>query len=34
MVCVFCGHDAEWPMCHYCNDYKGLVTIEEWEALG
>ena len=32
MVCVFCDKLADLPWCHYCHEYKGLMTIAEWES--
>lgn len=31
MVCVFCDQDTTLPYCALCQEYKGLMTIEEWE---
>lgn len=32
MVCVFCDESTTLPYCGRCQEYKGLMTIEEWEA--
>ena len=32
MVCVFCDQDTNLPYCALCQEYKGLMTITEWEA--
>ena len=32
MVCVFCDQDTALPYCALCNEYKGLMTIAEWES--
>jgi hypothetical protein len=32
MVCVFCDTETTLPYCASCNEYKGLMTITEWEA--
>ena len=34
MVCVFCDIEAEEEMgyCTQCMDYKGIMTISEWET--
>lgn len=32
MVCVFCDTDTTLPYCTTCEDYKGLMTIAEWES--
>lgn len=32
MVCVFCDNATALPYCGACNEYKGLMTIEEWES--
>ena len=32
MVCVFCDQDTTLPYCTWCNEYKGLMTIAEWES--
>lgn len=31
-VCVFCDAYAGDFFCNQCNEYKGLMTIKEWEA--
>jgi hypothetical protein len=31
-VCVFCDNATVLPVCVGCEDYKGLMTVEEWEA--
>lgn len=30
-VCVFCDDVTTLPYCGGCQEYKGLMTIEEWE---
>lgn len=32
MVCVFCDQDTTLPYCPSCQEYKGLMTIAEWES--
>ena len=32
MVCVFCDQDTTLPYCASCMEYKGLMTIAEWES--
>jgi hypothetical protein len=32
MVCVFCDRQVMDPFCGYCQEYKGLMTITEWES--
>lgn len=31
-VCVYCDTDTTLPYCTSCNEYKGLMTIAEWES--
>jgi len=31
-VCVFCDGATTLPYCAPCQEYKGLMTISEWEA--
>lgn len=31
-VCVFCDTLTDLPYCVGCQEYKGLMTIAEWEA--
>jgi hypothetical protein len=31
MVCVFCDVEVTEPYCSQCMNYKGLMTIVEWE---
>lgn len=31
-VCVFCDTMTDLPYCTSCNEYKGLMTISEWES--
>lgn len=31
-VCVFCDMDTRLPYCVACQEYKGLMTVAEWEA--
>ena len=30
-VCVFCDQDTYMPACPTCLEYKGLMSISEWE---
>ena len=32
MVCVFCDQDTTLPYCTSCEDYKGLMTVADWES--
>lgn len=32
MVCVYCDAMVEGLLCFGCGDYKGMMTIEEWES--
>lgn len=32
MVCVFCDQNTSLPYCALCNEYKGLMTIKDWET--
>lgn len=32
MVCVFCDNEVHGDYCHNCQEYKGLMTVAEWEA--
>ena len=32
MICVYCDNVVNGPMCPDCGEYKGLMTIEDWEA--
>lgn len=31
-VCVFCDQDTTSYACPTCGEYKGLMSIEEWES--
>ena len=31
-VCVFCDNATTLPYCALCQEYKGLMTIDQWEA--
>lgn len=31
-VCVFCDSATTLPYCAPCQEYKGLMTIDQWEA--
>lgn len=31
-ICVFCDTPTSLYYCPPCNDYKGLMTVDEWEA--
>ena len=30
-VCVYCDTETTLPYCAGCQEYKGLMTIAEWE---
>ena len=30
-VCVFCDNSTALPYCPLCEEYKGMMTIEDWE---
>lgn len=32
LVCVFCDQTTTLPYCALCNEYKGLMTIAEWQS--
>ena len=32
MVCVFCDTATDLPYCRGCQEYKGLMTISDWES--
>jgi hypothetical protein len=32
MICVFCDNSTQMPYCSQCQEYKGLMTVDEWEA--
>lgn len=32
MVCVFCDTETSLPYCAGCQEYKGLMTIAQWES--
>lgn len=32
MVCVFCDTMTDLDYCISCNEYKGLMTVSEWES--
>lgn len=37
LICVFCGNTVSpsmlpFPSCSNCLEYKGLMTVEAWEA--
>lgn len=32
MICVFCDNSTTLPYCAGCEEYKGLMTVDEWEA--
>lgn len=32
LVCVFCDNPTALPWCEGCQEYKGLMTIADWEA--
>ena len=32
LVCVYCDQETSLPYCALCQEYKGLMTIEEWES--
>ena len=31
MVCVYCDSQVALPFCVKCMEYKGLMTIPQWE---
>lgn len=31
-ICVFCDTLTDLPYCAGCQEYKGLMTIAEWES--
>lgn len=31
-ICVFCDESTTLPYCAGCQEYKGLMTIQEWES--
>jgi hypothetical protein len=31
-VCVFCDRGLVGTGCWHCNEYKGVMTLAEWEA--
>jgi hypothetical protein len=31
VVCVYCEEVVAPPVCVTCNEYKGLMTVGEWE---
>ena len=31
VVCVYCEEVVTPPVCEGCNEYKGLMTVGEWE---
>lgn len=31
MVCVFCDTEVSLPYCPCCGEYKGIMTVSEWE---
>lgn len=31
MVCVFCDCETTDPYCPECEEYKGLMTVEDWQ---
>lgn len=35
MICCFCEKDLEMGarICGYCNDYKGVMTVTEFEKI-
>jgi hypothetical protein len=32
MVCVFCDAATDFSYCRGCQEYKGLMTISDWES--
>jgi hypothetical protein len=32
MVCVFCDTEAILPYCRECHEYKGLMSVSDWES--
>jgi hypothetical protein len=31
-ICVFCDTATDLPYCTGCQEYKGLMTVSDWEA--
>lgn len=31
-ICVYCDNEVSGFACGDCGEYKGLMTIEEWES--
>jgi hypothetical protein len=31
LVCVYCENVVSEPICYDCNEYKGIMTVPEWE---
>ncbi len=32
MICVFCDTDTVLPYCEGCQEYKGLMSVSDWES--
>ena len=32
MICAFCDYGVYGLVCPMCHDYKGMMTLAEWEA--
>lgn len=32
LICVFCDQSTTLPYCDPCQEYKGLMTISDWET--
>lgn len=32
VVCSFCDNEVTDVYCGYCNEYKGLMSVSDWEA--
>ena len=31
-VCAFCEHECDEGFCHFCQEYKGVMTLDEFVA--
>jgi hypothetical protein len=31
-ICVFCDSATSLPYCARCNEYKGLMSVSDWES--
>ena len=32
MICVFCDTETDLPYCVGCQEYKGLMSVSDWES--